>query len=387
MTCFPFEPLVRVALSENAPFGLHTQGTFTTNAGEDLITYQPMNENAQMLVTGLEIGRDFHWRHKAEMRFGGVIQIQRRGESTTLLNIIKAEKYLESVIGSEMNPLAPEEFLKAHAIIARSWLLKRLGNPANDAAATEQREPERIIRWTGTEAHSGYDVCNTDHCQRYQGLGTVTPNSTAAVQATRGLVLIDMDGEIADTRYSKCCGGETDLFSTCWEDTNPHYLKHLHDPYCEPERLKKALATHPHLLKDFDLATDDYYRWQVKVAPELIRENLQNNLGVDVGEILDLKPVKTGTSGRIFELLIVGSKSSVTVGKELTIRKLLSESHLYSSAFTVTKTGDGFRLDGKGWGHGVGLCQIGAAVMAAEGHTCEEILSFYYPDTSITAAY
>lgn len=391
MKTFPVEPLVRVGLCENAPFGLHPQGKYSIDASEDMVTYMPLDENAHMLIKGLQIGRGFHWQQCRNMQFEGVIQICKKGDNTLLLNIIKAENYLHSVVGSEMHPDAPEEFIKTHAIISRSWLFRQMMSRPRQLSACNKSyindTTDRLISWTETDAHKGYDVCPDDHCQRYQGLDAVTTSSKEAVDATRGCVLIGDDGEIADTRYSKCCGGTTEVFSSCWSDTDYSYLRPVDDPYCSPDRLRAALKHSPSLLKEYDAATTDYYDWTVEVPVALIEHNLSKLYGISIGNVEDLQPIKYGTSGRIVELKVTGSKGSVVVGKELAIRKLLSETHLYSSAFRITKLADRFLLHGRGWGHGVGLCQIGAAVMAAEGFNCEQILAHYFPGTVISKLY
>ena len=378
------EPTVRVGLSEEGGFGLHPHGSYDINAAEDVVTYTPMEQDAFMEVTGIRIGRGFHWDSKRTMRYGGIIQLMRIKERTLLLNMLKAEQYLQCVVGSEMHPDAPTEFVKAHAVIARSWLLRMI---TSKRKALREMSVNPLITWTEADAHQYFDVCPDDHCQRYQGLDAITPGSKAAVEATRGLILIDEQNDIADTRYSKCCGGKTELFSTCWADKDYPYLTSINDPYCHPDRLASALKAHPSLLKDYDAATDEYYTWEQEVPEALIRHNLKERFNTDIGSITDLKIVKQGPSGRVYELEIVGTTGSVVLGKELSIRRLLSETHLLSSAFTIKKRSGLFILRGRGWGHGVGLCQIGAAVMAVEGKTCSEILDFYYPHTRLSKVY
>lgn len=388
MTHNPFfgEPLVRVALIEDSPFGLFPRGRFEVNASENTVTYQPADGDSCMCVKGVLIGRDFHWSKSCEFDYAGVIQIIKEGKHTLLLNVLKAERYLESVVGSEMHPQAPLEFAKAHAVIARSWLIRQM-NRKPQAAAEKAQTTGRHITWTESSAHTGFDVCCDDHCQRYQGLGSVSEISRQAVAATCGLVLTDSDGEIADARYSKCCGGRTELFSTCWADTDYSYLTSVECPYCHPDRLHAALQKHSTLLKDYDALTADYYRWHREVSAAEVVANLKTRFGIGVGEILELVPLKAGPSGRVSELSVKGTKGEAVIGKELSIRRLLSPSHLYSSAFSVSKEGDSFHLHGRGWGHGVGMCQIGAAVMSVEGASCEEILSYYYPGTTLVRLY
>lgn len=381
------EPLVRVALSEDSPFGLHPHGRYAVNASEGMISYQPLEEDSCMEIKGIRIGRDFHWDTVCSFTYTGVVQVSKQGGHTLLLNILKAEKYLESVTGSEMHPQAPIEFAKAHAVIARSWLLRQMSLPPAPPSPACAPIAGRHITWTQASAHKGFDVCCDDHCQRYQGLGSVSETSAQAVALTRGLVLTDDDGNIADTRYSKCCGGVTELFSTCWEDSDYPYLVPVDDPFCHPDRLKAALALHPSLLKDYDSMTRDYYEWTREITASEIAENLRRRFGIDIGDVVDLIPVLAGPSGRLRELLVKGTAGEVVIGKELAIRRLLSPTHLYSSAFTVKRDGTVFRLEGKGWGHGVGLCQIGAAVMAVEGFSCSQILEHYYPHTHLSKIY
>lgn len=384
------EPLVRIGLCENETFGLYPHGAFSVNASDDVVTYMPHDDDAYMLIKGLQIGRGFHWQQSRDMKFGGVIQISKHNGRTLLLNMIKAERYLQSVVGSEMHPDAPQEFVKSHAIISRSWLFRQLqikNKKLFSQSAEYNSESNRLISWTESDEHKDFDVCPDDHCQRYQGLEAMTPSSKKAVDATRGLVLTDMGGEIADTRYSKCCGGITELFSSCWGDIEIPYLVSVVDPYCSPNRLKAAMKKNPFLLKEYDASTIDYYDWKVEVSASLIEDNLIKLYDTDIGRIEDLQPLKYGPSGRIVELKVVGSRNSVIIGKELSIRKLLSETHLYSSAFKINKMAGGFMLHGKGWGHGVGLCQIGAAVMAVEGYTCEQILAHYFPGTTLSQLY
>lgn len=381
------EPLVRVALSEDSSFGLHPHGRYAVNASEGMITYQPLEEDSCMEIKGIRIGRDFHWDTVCSFTYTGVVQVSKQGGHTLLLNILKAEKYLESVTGSEMHPQAPMEFAKAHAVIARSWLLRQMSLPPAPPSPACAPIAGRHITWTQASAHKGFDVCCDDHCQRYQGLGSVSETSAQAVALTRGLVLTDDDGNIADTRYSKCCGGVTELFSTCWEDSDYPYLVPVDDPFCHPDRLKAALALHPSLLKDYDSMTRDYYEWTREIPASEIAENLRRRFGMDIGDVVDLIPVLAGPSGRLRELLVKGTAGEVVIGKELAIRRLLSPTHLYSSAFTVKRDGTVFRLEGKGWGHGVGLCQIGAAVMAVEGFSCSQILEHYYPHTHLSKIY
>lgn len=381
---FQFEPTVRIGLCENEPFGLVPHGKYSVDAAENQVFYLPLHADSFMKVKGLEIGRGFHWSQRRDLRFPGVIRLERDNDRSRLLNIVKAEEYLKMVVGSEMNPLAPPELIKAHAIISRSWLMRQLMRGGKSQRQAADTNP--FIRYTESDAHIGYDVCNDDHCQRYQGLDAVTETSSAAVEATRGIVLTDVSsGSITDARFSKCCGGKSEIYSTCWGDMDFESLQSVDDPYCAPDRLHRHDVSR--LLKDYDALTDDYYRWRRVVPAALIAANIRNMFGVDVGGVISMKALRRGPSGRISLLKISGTDSEIEIGKELTIRRVFSDSHLYSSAFDIEKTDDGFTLTGHGWGHGVGLCQIGAAVMAAEGYSHEQILSHYYRNTQLSKLY
>jgi SpoIID/LytB domain protein len=299
------------------------------------------------------------------------------------VNLIPVEDYLLSVISSEMSAHASLEFLKAHAVISRSWLLNKIEHAIENTAQPNSQSSilnSQFIKWYESDAHQHFHVCADDHCQRYQGITRQTnPNVVKAIETTRGEVL-SFEGKICDARFSKCCGGMTEVFESCWENIRHPYLVAKPDPYCntfDPKVLRQVL-------NGYDQETHDFYRWTVHYTTDELSELIRRKSGIDFGKILDLKAVNRGPSGRIVMLTIEGEKRALTVGKELEIRKWLSESHLYSSAFTVEKTSDGFTLHGKGWGHGVGLCQIGAAVMGDQGIPYTDILAFYYPHAELT---
>lgn len=379
------------------------------------------------------IGKGFHWERRETQKFAGALKIIVENNELTAVNVIGVEDYLLSVISSEMNQNSPEEFLKAHAVISRSWVMAQLahhGKIACDAAERESflkcRNIEEVVTWLAVHRHSvgneshvpeapsgeteyirwydrsdhcNFDVCADDHCQRYQGLTRATEVSVQkAIDATWGQVLT-FGGELCDARFSKCCGGTTELFSTCWASDDKAYLPALPDtpghlpldtanadgtivvPFC-------SLADSPLLARVFnsyDRETTDFYRWtqvyELRELSALVREKS----GVDIGELTALEPLAKGASGRIFRLRVVGTKNSFIVGKELEIRRILSPSHLRSSAFDAEFTSDGrVILRGLGWGHGVGLCQIGAAVMADRGYGYRAILEHYYPGTQVS---
>ena len=336
------QPTIRVGIlhTKNEPiYRLNSDGTFT--------------------LRDVRIGINFHWERLEEQTFRGKLDIVKDEYGYWAVNKLLLEQYLESVISSEMRAEASVEFLKAHAVIARSWAL------------------------AAPKGHTLFDVCADDHCQRYQGITRITnENAIKAVRATAGEVLT-YQGEICDTRYSKCCGGRTELFETCWEGGHKPYLESVECPYCD---------THdPHILRqvlnDYDLETHDFHDWEVRYTQEELSTLVNRKLQTDLGTVTDLIGLKRGLSGRICELEIVGTRGSVKVEKELAIRRALSESHLYSSAFEVERKGTDFVLHGHGWGHGVGLCQIGAAVMGEQGFNYKEILQHYYKDTEITRIY
>ena len=352
------------------------------------LTFTPQSADASFSLNDVTIGVNFHWERKETQTFEGTLRIVVEADKIVAINELPVEKYLTSVISSEMKSTSSVEFLKAHAVISRSWLLAQMEKRKQHESGGDNffsftKSDNEFIRWYDREDHTIFDVCADDHCQRYQGI--TRANNThveEAISQTRGQVLMYGD-EICDARFSKCCGGQTEEFQYCWEDTPKPYLVSFHDPYCNTSD-KHILSQ---VLNDFDQETPDFYRWTVSFTRAQISELINRKLKDDFGEIQDLIPVARGKSGRIWKLKIVGSKKTFTIGKELEIRRALSESHLYSSAFDVEKTADGFILHGKGWGHGVGLCQIGAAVMGEQGHTHDEILLFYYRNAEIKKLY
>lgn len=340
------------------------------------------------MLKDVRIGIGFHWDRTENQLFEGELEIRKNADGTeTAINVIDVEDYLSSVITSEMSATSSLELLKAHAVISRSWVLRPIINPqpARTGNACEVNEVkdgvERHIKWYERDVHVGFDVCADDHCQRYEGITRRDQHPEAAarvreaVESTRGQVLM-CDGEVCDTRFYKSCGGRTELFEHAWAPIHYRYLESVECPYCNTKD-KRVLSQ---VLNDYDLETQDFYAWEVQYGQEELSAIVRERSGIDFGEIVALHPVKRGPSGRIYELEIVGTKRQMVVGKELEIRKWLSRSHLYSSAFDVDFDAERhiFTLHGKGWGHGVGLCQIGAAVMADKGFTYEEILAHYF---------
>lgn len=325
----------------------------------DSMTLSTLFAEASFILYDVVIGIDFHWQQKRTFKYAGGLKFIVEGDRITAVNCIGMEDYLMSVISSEMKSSASIELLKAHAVISRSWLKARL----KDHKA----------------GHEHFDVCADDHCQRYQGLTMAVGDDVCrAIDRTWGQVL-EYGGDICDTRYSKCCGGRTELFSTCWEDMDLPYLQSVEDPFCDCEN-SSILSQ---VLNDYDLHTADFHDWTVQYTTDELSELVRTRTGIDFGTIVALEAVERGPSGRIKYLRITGTLREEVIGKELAIRKALSSSHLKSSAFEIEKSPDGFVLKGRGWGHGVGLCQIGAAAMAAQGYDYRQILSHYYVGAEI----
>ena len=309
------------------------------------------------VLKNVRIGIGFHWDRYEDQEFAGTLDIRNNADGTqTAINTIDLEDYLCSVISSEMSANSPMELLKAHAVISRSWALRAIEHPN----------------------HDGYHVCGDDHCQRYEGLRRMNERAVQAVRETAHQVLMYND-EICDCRYYKCCGGKTEIWRTCWEDIDVPYIQSVQCDYCKSPS-QKVLRL---VLNDYDQETKDFRDWKVTYTVEELSEIVRSKSGIDFGEIIDLIPLHRGASGRIDQLQIVGTKHTEIIGKELKIRLWLSRTCLYSSWFEVEKdplyiVPRHFVLSGHGWGHGAGLCQIGAAVMASEGKQYEEILSYYY---------
>ena len=393
----------------------------------DELSFTPQQDTSSFFeLQDVTIGINFHWERKEVQRFKGELKIIVEDDRLTAINIIPIEDYLTNVISSEMSATASLELLKAHAVISRSWLLNKLKvangklkvimHPDNTANFELSTLPSQLIKWYDHEAHKNFDVCADDHCQRYQGITrTSTPQAIEAVFATRGEVLM-YEGEICDARFSKCCGGAFEEFQNCWENVKHPYLIGQRDSKTEtrlPDLTKEAEAdkwirtsptafcnTHnkqvlSQVLNNYDQETTDFYRWRVCYSQQELSELIHKRSGIEFGKIIDLIPVERGTSGRLVRLKIVGTLRTLIIGKELEIRRTLSSSHLYSSAFVVDKEykedekeiPSRFILTGSGWGHGVGLCQIGAAVMGDQGYKYKEILSHYYPGSAIEQQY
>ncbi len=380
------------------------------------IIFIPENPECIVELKDVTIGIGFHWERKENQQFKGSLKLMSAESGITAVNIIPAEAYLASVISSEMSATSSEELLKTHAIISRSWLLKPLLNPTSKTVSEHIHSSEAIVRWYERDAHEQFHICADDHCQRYQGITRMAGNSAVeeAVQATRGMVL-KYDDEICDARYYKCCGGATEQFSTCWDDVDFQYLSPVYDKgnsieeipdITDEERSRRWIESSPdsfcntknqdvlkQVLNDYDRETVDFFRWKLVYDKKALSSLIKEKSGIDFGEIIDLVPLERGPSGRIFKLKIIGTINQMDVGKELEIRKWLSKSHLYSSAFVVNKTTNSegeataFELVGAGWGHGVGLCQIGAAMMCEQGYQYNEILKHYFKNGEVEKIY
>lgn len=367
-------------------------------------------EGSTFSLFNVTIGNRFHWERREDQTFQGDLILRPRKDGTiAAINEIPLERYLEGVISSEMSGAAPMEFLKAHAILSRSWLLaaldrkKKIEEPPK---SSEKITDEEVIRWYDWEEHNLFDVCSDDHCQRYQGITKiVSTQAEKAAQETRGRV-ISYRNEICDARYSKACGGITEHFDTAWDDRQVPYLGSIsdalvsHHPIQTEEEASAWFLTDPdaycnttdegllgEILPDFDRETKSFFRWKIDYPRSELEEILRDKSGFDFGTLQEIVPLHRGPSGRISRLRIVGSKRSIIVGKELEIRRWLSRTHLYSSAFIVKGEAGQFTLHGAGWGHGVGLCQIGAAVMATRGFSAEDILKHYFRGVEIKKVY
>ena len=383
------------------------------------LTFTPLDEDSSFSLYDVTIGINFHWERQETQSFIGTLKLVVYEGKITAINILPAEDYLTSVISSEMNATSSLEFLKAHAVVSRSWLLaqiekrKAMSKKQGDFFSFVKTDTE-YIRWYDREDHTIFDVCADDHCQRYQGITKATNQSVAeAVKATRGQVMM-YKNSICDARFSKCCGGITEEFDTCWENKKYPYLTAVRDDKNDAampdltieEEADKWIRSTPdsfcnthdkhilsQILNNYDQETTNFYRWKVRYTQEELAELIRTNTKCDYGKIIDLIPVERGKSGRISKLKIVGTLKTLNKGKELEIRRTLSDTHLFSSAFVVDKGPQQddvpawFELTGAGWGHGVGLCQIGAAVMGEKGYNYNDILLHYYKDADIRKLY
>ena len=445
---FENEPIIQVGILSSEKLEFILNGSFTTPTGTvfsgnqqtifqdgkilfdnqffDEIIFEPTTDVASFDLMDVVIGIGFHWERKETQRFRGAIKLIVDNGQLIIINQINVEDYLASVISSEMSATASDELLMAHAVISRSWLLcplleQRIKNKEQRQLSETKTIKYKLstinyTKWYERDAHTHFDVCADDHCQRYQGITRATTAAVEkAIEATRGEVLM-YKGQICDARFSKSCGGASETFENCWAPEHLPYLSKVIDNPITPEgyeldltveaNAKKWIRESPEafcntsdkvvlaqVLNNYDQKTMDFYRWKIEYSQAELAEIICRRSDIDFGEIIDLIPVKRGESGRIIELKIVGTKQTVAVGKELEIRKWLSNSHLYSSAFVVDKPEivngipQQFTLTGAGWGHGVGLCQIGAAVMGEKGYKYDEILLHYFKDAELKRIY
>ena len=390
------------------------------NALYDELLFEPTDAQSSFTLEDVTIGVNFHWERKEAQTFLGKLRFIVQDNNICAINELPVETYLTSVISSEMRATSSLELLKAHAVISRSWLLAQMEQrKAENNNAVKQpslfKTDEEIVRWYDREDHKRFDVCADDHCQRYQGITkAANKHVVEAIQQTAGEILTS-HGEICDARYSKCCGGAVEEFQYCWENIRRPYLQALPDTMPDttslPNLTNEAVARQwilsspnafcnttdqkvlSQVLNDFDQETTDFYRWIQIYSQAEVKQLLEEKLAMQFGDIIDLIPMERGKSGRIYRLKIIGTQRTLIIGKELEIRRALSKSHLYSSAFVVEKVDikDGvpqqFVIKGAGWGHGVGLCQIGAAMMGVQGYRYDEILLHYYKSAEITKAY
>lgn len=394
-------------------------GDQVTQAGEE-VTFTPAEGNsAGFILHAVTIGVDFHWQRDEDQSFTGKLKFIVENGKLTAVNILSVEDYLLSVISSEMSATSSAELLKAHAVISRSWLLAQMDKTARLKAGAEKyttsfMTEKELTKWYDREDHSNFDVCADDHCQRYQGITRAsTPEVEQAINETYGLVLM-YGGAVCDARFYKCCGGITELFENVWEPVSHPYLQMVIDNDRAPAGFETDLTLEENavrwikgnppafcntndrevlsqVLNNYDQETTDFYRWKVIYTQQELSDLVKSRTGIDFGTITDLEPLTWGVSGRIIRLKIKGDKKELIIGKELEIRKSLSKSHLYSSAFCVEKSVDTagvkFILHGAGWGHGAGLCQIGAAVMGAKGYSYEQILIHYFKNANLKKIY
>lgn len=386
----------------------------------DELLFEPNDTQSSFTLEDVTIGVNFHWERKEAQTFLGKLRFIVENNNICAINELPVETYLISVISSEMRATSSLELLKAHAVISRSWLLAQMEQrKAENNNAVKQpslfKTDEEIVRWYDREDHKHFDVCADDHCQRYQGITkAANKHVVEAIKQTAGEILTSR-GEICDARYSKCCGGAVEEFQYCWENIRKPYLQALPDTMPDTTSLpnltneavtRQWILSSPNafcnttdqkvlsqVLNDFDQETTDFYRWIQIYSQAEVKQLLEEKLAMQFGDIIDLIPMERGKSGRIYRLKIIGTQRTLIIGKELEIRRALSKSHLYSSAFVIEKVDikDGvpqqFVIKGAGWGHGVGLCQIGAAMMGVQGYRYDEILLHYYKSAEITKAY
>lgn len=343
-------------------------------------------------------GRGFHWAKHIEVKLAFKLEFSVREGSLLVINEMPIEEYLACVATSEMSAECPESYIEAQTIVARSWML----------ANVEQKH-----------TYLGFDVCNDDCCQRFQGVNNLTPHSKKAADNTRGQVLL-YENEIVDARYSKSCGGVMEKFENLWENSPKDYMQNKSDSHNEfnvdltkESELKTWVNTvpksfcSPHYIKEEELhkylghvdEQSKYFRWKVETTQEELVENIKDKLDIDICFVLLLIPIKRAGSGRILELEISyldsnNIKNTLIIYKDYEVRRVLHKMFLYSSAMTIDAINENdskyptkFVLNGAGWGHGAGLCQIGGIGMSLAGYRTDEIVKHYYPGAELSKIY
>ncbi len=396
---------IRIGILSDKTINYKLVGHYIERKLPDGILFEPQSPADFFELENVTIGIGFHWQRQETQTFRGALEIIQLHNSQYAINIIDIEDYLQSVISSEMSATSSIELLKTHAVISRSWAANAVINKTTNCACDTSTR-FRISRFYERDAHTDFDVCADDHCQRYQGISRIcSDNVKKAIEATRGLVL-KYKGKIADARFYKCCGGMTEQFENVWAEIPHPYLIAKRDIISEEASMpdltnennaRQWIMSEPQafcntndnavlsqVLNNYDRETPDFYRWTVRYTQQELTDIINAKSGMDFGLITDIQPIRRGPSGRLIEIKIKGTKCEIIVGKELEIRKWLSLSHLYSSAFVINRDSDnGFILHGAGWGHGVGLCQIGAAMIAHNGYSYQQILQHYFPHTEI----
>lgn len=378
---------VRISILTHNDFAISAPDHDVIKCGETTV-YKPRAENSALLLKGQLIGKGFHWQQEVESFLPGELEVTRDSKTgeTQIINTVDLEQYLLCVVGSEMNPDAPLEFLKAHAIVARSWAIGKIKHSHQESSEEKVFRHDFIETWEDTADHTGFDLCSDDHCQRYQGLRPVSQAARLAILSTAGMVICDKQNRVIDARFSKSCGGRTELFSTCWQNKEPSCLESVECEWCRLDGMSASEKKHflQTVVNSYDLTAAVSTNWKVTVPSKEIAGRLKKLCDFDCDDVHDIEVLERGSSGRAFRVRITTSSGVITIGKELLIRRVMSDKCLYSSAFDVHRSNGSFTYTGKGWGHGVGMCQIGAANMARSGKTYTEIIKHYYPGSHVS---
>ncbi len=338
----------------------------------------PRRQDSPFYLHDIPIGRGFHWERHERLSYRGELHLfASRGDGLTAMNRIPLETYIRSTVFSEMGPDLPDAFLAAQAVAARSTVL---------ATANRHHRGE------------GFHLCNDDHCQCYQGVLREPQVISPALGETEGEILVS-NGRPVDARYAKCCGGVSETYEAVWGgEGHPYFISRPCGEFetadlTQEQNMQEFLSQRAPAFCNDELHAyperwreESYFRWQREYNASELQTLIEAKVGIEVGTVRELRPIKRGASGRILILEIVGSKQTLRIYRELEIRRVLFLSHLPSSCFIVETEGKGpdkFRLIGAGWGHGVGLCQLGAAAMAHKGRSKQRILEHYYPETKL----